>query len=298
MRARWIVLLFLITQPVARASQAQIPVQIPGSAQYDLVAKANARPYRLFVSLPEGYAHADTIRYSVLYVLDGNALFPMAVGAYRFLHILGEAPPLIVVAVGYQVDYFRETVALRWTDLTPSRNREHDSTYAPIIASFLPGKKPIPLTSGGGDGFIEALRSDIIPFIDSLYNTDGDRGIIGHSLGGLLTAHALLSAPDAFRRYGILSPAAWWDNGQVFRSEAAVARSRRSLPARVYVAVGDREGKVMVSGADSLWRVLERRQYAGLEISGEKLDDETHVSSAPGAIATAIRRLYADRRKN
>jgi predicted alpha/beta superfamily hydrolase len=53
---------------------------------------------------------------------------------------------------------------------------------------------------------VSVLRDEIIPLVERSYRITDDRGIMGHSLGGLFAAYALFEAPDLFRRYGILSP--------------------------------------------------------------------------------------------
>jgi predicted alpha/beta superfamily hydrolase len=297
MRARWIIAMIMLLQLLPQPTRGQAPVLIVGTSQYDLRARLNGRSYRLFVAPPEGYSNADTTRYPVLYVLDGNALFPMTVGAYRYLHMSNEAPALIIVGVGYPVDFFSETLALRWTDLTPSRDAVQDSVYGPRIGSYLPDRKTVSLTSGGGPNFLEVLRSEIVPFIDSRYRTSSDRALLGHSLGASLTAYALFTDPEAFHRYGILSLSSWWNGGDVYRTEAAFSERHHRLSARVYMSVGERENRRMVAGTDSLRRILDRRQYEGLDLAVEVLRNETHVSSVPGGITTALRHLYADKLK-
>ncbi len=44
-------------------------------AKYNLASKATSQEYELFVSLPSGYSPMDTVKYPVLYVLDGNFMF-------------------------------------------------------------------------------------------------------------------------------------------------------------------------------------------------------------------------------
>jgi predicted alpha/beta superfamily hydrolase len=65
--------------------------------------------------------------------------------------------------------------------------------------------------SGGAPAFLRVLREEILPFVEETYRTSEDRGIAGHSFGGLFAAWMLLEAPDLFRRYGLNSPSLWWE---------------------------------------------------------------------------------------
>lgn len=72
----------------------------------------------------------------------------------------------------------------------------------------------------GGEGaefsafFVETLK----PYIDEHYRTLPDRpntGVMGSSLGGLISAYMLFTYPETFGRAGIFSPA-YWFNTQIF----------------------------------------------------------------------------------
>jgi predicted alpha/beta superfamily hydrolase len=65
------------------------------------------RDYHLFVALPENYATSGQ-SYPVVYLLDGNVMFGMAAGLAPGLHWSREAPELIVVGIGYDVDTFEQ----------------------------------------------------------------------------------------------------------------------------------------------------------------------------------------------
>lgn len=134
-------------------------VTLPGTVQHDLRAEVNGAPYRLFIGLPPGYDPDGERRYPVTYVLDGNVVFPFAVNALRMFALFGEAPETIVVGVGYPAQYFRETIALRWRDLTPTREEAVDQEQSARLG--------VELRSGGAPAFLRFLRDEAIPFVDA-----------------------------------------------------------------------------------------------------------------------------------
>jgi predicted alpha/beta superfamily hydrolase len=247
----------------------------------------NGKTYQLFVSLPKNYNPHDTIRYPVLYFLDGYYSFPIIAPTHFALDFANQMKKVIIVSIADSVLNILNWSLSRLTDLTPSFSESDDSAYAEYL--HLP---PGITKSGGGADFLKTLRFDIIPFIDKQYKTTNDRGIAGHSLGGLFTAYCLLTAPDLFNRYGINSPSFWWDKKMIFAMEKSFSKKNKVLKARVYMSIGSLEQDAvsnMTSFADS----LNKRNYEGLELSFNIFDNETHESVIPAMISRNLRVLYS-----
>lgn len=70
---------------------------------------------------------------------------------------------------------------------------------------------------GGGKGslYIDFIVETLKPFVDSNYRTLPDRnntGIMGSSLGGLISYYGALKFQDVFSKSGIFSPSYWWSD--------------------------------------------------------------------------------------
>jgi enterochelin esterase-like enzyme len=142
-----------------------------------LKSSVNGKTYQLYVSLPIGYNPEDTVHYPVLYMLDGNYIFPL-VSIREMLDLGKEISAVIIVAIGDSDQALPNWFFSRWTDYTISHDPVADSATASDY--HLPAGV---LLSGGADAFLQTIRKDIIPFIDKNYKTSNDRGIAGHSLG-------------------------------------------------------------------------------------------------------------------
>jgi predicted alpha/beta superfamily hydrolase len=71
---------------------------------------------------------------------------------------------------------------------------------------FTPTRTSGDPNSGGAPAFLDFLEHELIPFIDRTYRTNtSDRGLLGHSLGGLFALYALEQRPRCFSE---LSPQA------------------------------------------------------------------------------------------
>lgn len=278
-------LALLITAGGADAVARDAPaVTIPATYQHDLRAGTDGPGYRLFVALPPGYDPGGSDRYPTLFVLDGNVVFPFATMTQQMFGLFGETPNLIVVGIGYPVRFFPETVASRWHDLTPSRKPDIDSAQSVQFG--------VELRSGGAAKFLRFLRDDAIPFVDAAYRTNGDRAVLGHSLGGLFALYTLFESPDLFQRYGISSPSLQFSGEDMFTREAAYAERHDALPARVFISLGSEEFDIAMPAA-RLTDLLVKREYRGLALESHVFQDENHVSVFPAAFSRGLRFLYA-----
>ncbi|MEN0108849.1 MAG: alpha/beta hydrolase [Pseudomonas sp.] len=157
------------------------------------------RHYQIWIGQPKTPAPAQG--YPALWMLDGNA----ALGALdeALLNKLAKGKAPVLVAVGYQTP-LRIERAGRTLDYTPKR---------PGTAAA-----PDPFTgyaSGGADVFLDLLASRIRPLVAAQVALDPQQQTLwGHSYGGLLVLHTLLTRPALFSHYAAASPSLWWDNGQ------------------------------------------------------------------------------------
>ena len=172
----------------------------------------------LNIYLPEGYDAADTIKYPVIYLLDGSADedFIHVVGIVQFNTFpwIDQIPPSIVVGIA--------TV-----------DRRRDFTYPTTIEE---DKKTYP-TTGHSENFISFLEKELIPYIGKEYKTDSSRTIIGQSLGGLLATEILLKKPTLFNKYIIVSPSLWWDDASLLKLES-------DLMKKEFTQKTDRKGRI------------------------------------------------------
>lgn len=68
---------------------------------FELDSRAVGRPFHIYVSLPEGYQTDRNVRYPVVYVLDGDSLFPILAANHLFLNYDENLPKAIVVGIAY-----------------------------------------------------------------------------------------------------------------------------------------------------------------------------------------------------
>ncbi len=244
-----------------------------------LQSKELAEKRTLNIYLPEGYNAADTLKYPVIYLLDGSA-------DEDFIHIAGlvqfnsfewvnQVPKSIVVGIA--------TV-----------DRRRDFTFPTTIEA---DKRLYP-TSGHSDKFISFLEKELQPYIEKKYKTNNDKTLIGQSLGGLLAAEILLKNPRLFNKYLIVSPSLWWNNGSLLNVNTDLFANNINRPTAVYIAVG-KEGltptlipRVMEVDANLLVEKVKGIKSKNVNVFFDYLPQENHGTILHQAVSNSFRLLY------
>jgi len=250
--------------------------EVLGSQVWDVPDPISGRRYQVFVHLPPSYAQPADRRYPVMYVTDADYAFPIIRQIGRRLN--GEGPRVeefILVGLSYAVG--DDPVASRTRDYTANR------------------------VNGGGGGlaYQAYLKTEVLPFIEDRFRADPARRILlGHSYGGLLGAQVLLTEPELFSAYVLGSPSLWHGQSAIFATEAAYSEDHRDLSAQVYMYVGQFESlgggprnnrnHDMVADSRRFEERLRSRNYPGLRIINDVLQDEDHLSVAPRGFTEAL----------
>jgi predicted alpha/beta superfamily hydrolase len=180
----------------------------------------------LIVYLPPDFDKEPLRRYPVLYMQDGQNLFDVRNAIGKEWHAddtiqscvnAGEIEPLIAVGIYHAHER-------RIDEYTPTRDRKQ--------------------RRGGHAGLYgRMLVEEVKPFIDSAYRTRRDAmstGLVGSSLGGLVSLWLGLQYPRTFGKLGVLSPSVWWDNRAIVRDVRALG----SKPAlKLWLSTGTNEGR-------------------------------------------------------
>lgn len=229
----------------------------------------------LNIYLPEGYDPKDTVKYPVVYLLDGSADedFIHVTGLYQFNSFswIGRVKPSIIVGIA-------------------NTDRKRDFTFPTNIEK---DKKQYP-TAGHSDVFIRFLEKELQPYITKLFRTNNERTIIGESLGGLLATEVLFKKPELFTKYIIVSPSLWWDNGSLLTAQPKLPEASFSKPLEIYVGVG-KEGltpgefpRVMEVDANLLADKIRQTKNKAVHVYFDYLPQEDHATIAHQALYNAI----------
>ncbi len=245
------------SQPKHTASpQVQVlPVAVP------MTELQRQRTIRLY--LPPSYGHSDR-RYPVLYMHDGQNLFDAATGyagewqVDETLDRLADSGQLELIVVGID-----NGAALRNQELVPFVHPE--------------------IGKAEGEAYLRFIINDLKPYIDRQYRTLPSRehtGLMGSSLGGLITHYAGQHHSDVFGRFGVLSPSYW---------VAGDEKARLSTPgiaeqSRWFVSMGGNEGDIMVADFQQVTAQLQRDLPKNSQLTLQLVAGAEHNEAAWAAL--------------
>jgi predicted alpha/beta superfamily hydrolase len=253
-------------------------VKIAGSEVREFQSAITGETYFIYVGLPRSYS--DSARtYPTLYIMDADGAFGTYTEISRLLALNNEVPEMIIVGIAYGVsfnEYFY--------------NRQRD--YTPTAVDEFPG-------SGGGKNFLRFIHKELIPFIDTEYRVKkSERAISGFSCGGLFVLYTLFQKPEIFNRYFAGSSSFCWDNYVIFEYEQKYSEKSTNLPVKLFLTAGSLEDHGgFVQPLKKFTKILNSREYSGLEFKSIILDEETHYSSCGNAITKGLKWLFKNYQK-
>jgi predicted alpha/beta superfamily hydrolase len=261
------------------SNQKYPQVSIPDTEVRILHSNIVNKDFEIYIKLPTSYSKSDTT-YPVIYITDANLLFTLYERISRIMELPNpeiRIPEKIIVGIGYQAKSLNDFLMLRMRDLIPAPGYESE-------------KDTVVLQLGGAQKFLDFIRKELIPFIESNYRVSAtDRELDGYSLGGLFTLYTIFHYPETFKKYFAGSPAV---TNVLFRYEEEYTKTHKDLPIKLFMTVGGLEYKEMIEDMQKMADRLRSRNYRGLELETHIFENENHRSCMGAAISRNLRGIY------
>ncbi|WP_265562276.1 alpha/beta hydrolase [Sphingomicrobium arenosum] len=231
-------------------------------------SEATGRSYHVYVRLPEGYAGGEET-YPTVYLLDGDATFPMLAPAHLLLHYEDKLPEAIIVGIAYGT--FGE-----------GNHRGLDFTTTAIPDNPEGGQAPL---------FQRFLHEEVAPLIESRYRSDPERRILlGNSRGANYVLFDAFTTPDFFWARIASNPSTAPD-GDKWLDEPATA-TRADLHLAMTSADGDHPPfRAYARRWMGHWSEAENTPWT---VHAIDVPDATHAADIPRAYRAAMRRFFTD----
>jgi predicted alpha/beta superfamily hydrolase len=261
------------TQSVARMfNSPPEPLAIERTGRIDRIAPHPSKyvePREVQVWLPPGYEDNNILRYPVLYLHDGQAVFDaaMAGAEWRFDEtaqtLVGErrVAPFIIVAVS--------NTARRMDEYTPT---------AMTLPAERTGTGRSERAGGGAQRYADYLIREVKPMIDDRYRTKRDvanTAVGGASLGGLVSLWLALHRSDVFGAALVVSPSVWWDDQFLLRDVTKASANEKQRP-RLWLDMGTEEGREAIPAVRKLRNALIERGWRDDNLHYHEATDATH----------------------
>lgn len=240
--------------------------------------------YHVYVSLPASYRQGDR-RYPVLYVPDSERDFLILKITNEHMSLINLLEEFILVGVPLKSEDARDWFMKRAFDFTPTEVEAWNKDWSHKLGGEV--------HTGGAPMFLRTLKEELIPYIESKYRVNSDRGLAGYSFGGTFAAYVWLNDADTFSRYLIGSPVLSWDKGMLLKTEADLAKSSKALHGRVFISVGADEDEDMVGGFKNLTTAITSHGYPNLRLESHTFESTDHILVVPGTLSRGLKFLYA-----
>lgn len=240
MRLHIFILLLFLPLPLLHGQESTASAQV---SSFVVDAPQLGVQKKIWVYLPKDYATSKK-KYPVLYmhdaqnVFDKKSAFQGEWGVDETLDSLNAE--VIVIAIEHGKDQ-------RIDELTPYKNEKY----------------------GGGNAaaYLDFIVTNLKPEVDDRYRTKSNpknTGIMGSSLGGLVSFYAALKYPDIFGKAGIFSPSFWFS-----KDIYALAEKSGKIKSKLYFLCGDSESDEMVPDMERMIRLVVSKQGGDTELVKE-----------------------------
>jgi uncharacterized protein len=285
----WLMVNLALAMPALADNVDAAPYTVPNTQVRAVHSEETGADYQLFIATPPDYKTSGKT-YPVVYMLDADYSFALTRNIVQHYVERKQLPEMILVAIAYpgaadSLEVYRE-------------NRKRDYTPSLIPAAKASAE---PLAQGGAIRFRNFIANEVVPFMANNFPISADRTFIGHSYGGLFGTYVLLTEPELFKRYVIVSPSLWYGDRLIFSVEHTTAAARRDIDRTIerhaFFAIGGAEtreamGAPMVEQLKQFYRSLEQRHDPALTLAMRVYPEDTHASVFPGAVARGLLAVF------
>lgn len=244
-----------------------------------LFSKALNENRNINIYVPEDYKANDTLKYPVVYILDGGL-------EEDFFHLSG------IVRFNTQpwIARFPKSIVVG----IENTNRRRDFTFAVANTDFIEKegfKKSSFPQHGGSAKYMDFLEQELQPYMAKNYAIGQEKTVIGESLAGLFSTEILLKRPQLFNNYIIISPSLWWGEESLLKNATALLAKNLKNPVKVYVGLPNKaEDLKMHQAGEALYQTIKANK--SIHAVFDYMPDELHSTVIHQAVYNAFKLLY------
>ncbi|MCK5146807.1 alpha/beta hydrolase [bacterium] len=267
---QWI-LICIITSDVCMGKVEENSILIGQKTEIKSIILNETRT--LYISLPRNYEDSQEC-YPVVFVLDAGMNFPVTATMIRYLSVYRTIPKMIVIGI--------ENIS------QATRNRDFTSTSAKGGAAQ---RYP---TAGGADSFLQFIKDELIPYVDTNYRTHPYRILIGHSLGGLFIGHALINEPELFGALLSISPSFWWNDFEPIDQLKLFMEKQSNINTHLIVTLADEGDAEDILMLQNLCVFMADKGGADFNCTFKHFPDQNHASTVIPSTLHGLQLIYSD----
>jgi len=253
----------------APAALANLPALT--GAHFPFASESTGRTYHIHVRVPNGYEPEGSETYPVVYVLDGDSLWPVLAANHLFLTYDDSLPEAVIVGIAY--GSFSPDINARSVDFMPP---DPDGSSG---------------REAGAADFARFLAHELLPLVESRYRADPDRRILfGQSRGGSFVLYSAFTDPDLFWGRIASNPAFTPTEGFFFTEPAQAARPDLKL----MIASGEHDWPALREGALRWAAAWEGRPDRPWDARVHTIPGGTHAANSADAYRAGLNWFFTE----
>ncbi len=231
-------------------------------------SNAVGRSFHIYVRFPQDYDKNADVHYPVIYVLDGDSLFPILAANHVFLNYDDDLPEAVVVGISYG-------------SFDPKINKRGFDFSAPADDAKA--------SQGGAPQFHMFLKLELLPEIEKRYLVDPNRRILfGQSRGGYMVLYSAFTDPDLF--WGRVASNPSLDPGRKLLFSPAAPSTKKDL--KLVFTSGTHDIPSLREGALIWFDEWKNRNDAPWEVMTFTIENGTHAADAINSYRFALKWLF------
>lgn len=225
---------------------------------FPLASRETGTTYHIYIRYPETYAQDPQRRYPIVYLLDGDSVFPYLAPHHLFLTYDDKVPEAIMVGIAYGA----------FGEANGNRRRVDFGDGAAAFHAF--------------------LKRELLPAVEARVRGDPTRRIlVGQSLGGGFALYSAYSDPSLF--WGrIASNPSFQSHRQLVLGPPPAAAG---ADVRLAIASGTRD-RPAIRAATLEWFEAHARRPGNWQFRRLEMQDGTHAADLPNAYRRALHWLF------
>lgn len=221
----------------------------------------------IYVRLPVDYDKEYDEKYPTLYVLNSKDNFDWSSYIVELQASKNAIEDMVIVGLPHIGNYYDDHYPFAEEDsLVSSSRAEKHSSY---------------------------IREEVIPYIESNYNVNQGRVIIGHSLAGLFVSHLYTEFPDSFSTFVALSPS-FQHAPQMVHHFQNFFTNNQVVSSQIYMSLGKLEHEEIQDGYNQIRQVFADKASQDVKYYIGFMEYTDHLLAAFQGTYNALAWLYAD----
>ncbi|MEY8849896.1 alpha/beta hydrolase [Psychroserpens sp. XS_ASV72] len=212
------------------------------------------------IKLPKNYDAESTVKYPVILVFDGDYLFEPVSGQVHFQTYFKEMPESIIVGI------------------VQGKERFYDGYFDELTG--------MPFESG--KRFYDFVQNELLPYIDSKYNTSPFRVAVGHNTMANFMNSYLFSDEPIFKAYINISP----DFKGTMANNLTTRLSHLQNDVFYYLATSDKDVPQLrdqIRQINSTFKTLDTQKFT---FYYDELKGDSHYTLVTGALSKALDKIF------